>query len=91
MITVSELIEKLKTYPSDMPVILPDGGDGGGFNHVYDVEQIKVSAFSDGRGSYYGALTEYEAEKADMTYKKVGHGEKEFQMFREHIEALLIK
>ena len=91
MITVSELIEKLSAYPPDMPVILPDGGDGGGFNHAKNVEQIKVSAYSGGGGSYYGELAEYEAEKANMTYKKFGHGEKEFQMFREHFEALVIE
>ena len=56
MITVSELIEKLSAYPSDMPVILLDGGDGGGFNHADDVEQIKVSDFPlclSGNPSFY--------------------------------------
>jgi len=91
MMTVSELIEKLSTYPEDMPVIIPDGGDGGGFNHVDDIEQIKVSAFSGGAGGYYGELTEYEAEKADMTYQHVDHGDKVFNLFRDHFVALLLK
>ena len=88
-LNVHTLIEILKEFPSDMPVIIEDLGDGGGYNHARHLNTVKVSAYSGGGGSYYGELTEYEEAKASMTYRKVGD-DKEYPMFTAHFEALVI-
>lgn len=90
MITVAQMIELLKKYPPDMPVIRICDADGGGYETLEEAKIIKVSQFASGGGSYYGELTEYEAGKENLTYKTVWSGDKEFQMFKAHFEALLI-
>lgn len=86
---VRTLMAILEAYPPEMPVILEDGGDGGGFNHARHLDTIKVSAYSGGGGTYYGELTEFVEEKADMTYQRVGD-DRDYPMFSSHFEAVVI-
>lgn len=82
--TKAELIALLASYPSDMQIIVLDGGDGGGYNRVTDVEVKNVSLWESGRGSYYGELDDY--VERNVTVKS--HDGKLF--YTEHFPAILI-
>jgi len=87
--TIKELIKELNKYPEDMRVIFPFRGDGGGYESIDTARKKKISLFWNGGGSYYGEMTDYEDDKRDMTYKKIG-SDKKFRMFVDHFEALVL-
>jgi|GEM_PF-4493124 len=65
MMTVSDLIEKLRELPGDMPVL-----SGGGDSPLYrDAEELRVAFFVpvDDQGHYVGAYQISDRQRARVT------------------------
>ena len=55
-LTVSQLIDELEKYRRDIEVVIPNGGDGGGYDRIQSVSQICVSLLAEHAESWHGEL-----------------------------------
>ena len=68
-LTVSQLIDELEKYRQDIEVVIPNGGDGGGYDRIQSVSQICVSLLLvEHAESWHGELNVSDQESGSCFY-----------------------
>jgi len=67
-LTVSQLIDELEKYQRDIEVVIPNGGDGGGYDRIRSVSQICVSLLAEHAESWHGELNVSDQESGSCFY-----------------------